>query len=84
MQACAGAKAIVRGARSVADYEAERQMASFNRQLKPGLETVLLMSREEFSFISSQMIKEVIKLGGDVKALVPAAVAKRLGSLTIK
>jgi pantetheine-phosphate adenylyltransferase len=73
-----GARAILRGIRAISDYESEMQMALLNRHLRPGTETIFLMAAEEYSFISSRMIKEVIKLGGDVSQFVPSAVARRL------
>ena len=73
-----GAKAILRGIRAISDYENEMQMAHLNRHMRPETETIFLLSAEEYSFISSRMIKEVIKLGGDVSQFVPAAVAARL------
>ncbi len=72
---------ILRGIRAISDYESELQMAHINRRLRPETETVFLMASEEFSFISSRMIKEIIKLGGDVKQFVPEAV---LGCLRAK
>jgi pantetheine-phosphate adenylyltransferase len=68
------AQVIIRGIRAVSDYEYELQMALMNRRLEPGIETVFLMAGEAFSFISSRLVKEVYHLGGDVSALVPAAV----------
>jgi pantetheine-phosphate adenylyltransferase len=76
-----GAQAILRGIRAISDYESEMQMALLNRHLRPGTETIFLMSAEEFSFLSSRMIKEVIKLGGDVSPFVPPAVWQRLKTL---
>ncbi len=73
-----GATAILRGIRAISDYESEMQMALLNRHLRPGTETIFLMSAEEYSFISSRMIKEVIKLGGDVSQFVPPSVSRRL------
>jgi pantetheine-phosphate adenylyltransferase len=73
-----GAQAILRGIRTVADYETEMQMAQLNRRLRPGTETIFLTAAEQYSFISSRMIKEVIKLGGDVSQFVPRGVAARL------
>lgn len=73
-----GANVIVRGIRAISDYESELQMALLNRRMRPQLETVFLMSGEDFSFISSRMIKEIIKLGGDVGQFVPAAVLARV------
>ena len=73
-----GATVIVRGIRAVSDYEYELQMAQMNRRLEPSVETVFLMAGEGFSFVSSRLVKEVYHLGGDIGALVPAAVAARL------
>ena len=75
-----GAQAILRGIRTTSDYEAEMQMAQINRRLRPGTETIFLAAAEQYSFISSRMIKEVIKLGGDVSQFVPVAIAKRLAA----
>jgi pantetheine-phosphate adenylyltransferase len=68
------ASAIVRGLRAVSDFEYEFQMALMNRHLEPTLETVFMMPAEQYTYLSSRLIKEVYKLGGDVKGLVPAAV----------
>jgi pantetheine-phosphate adenylyltransferase len=73
-----GANAILRGIRAISDYEAELQMALLNRRMRPETETIFLMSREEFSFISSRMIKEIITLGGDVSQFVPECVGARI------
>lgn len=73
-----GANAIVRGIRVISDYEAELQMALMNRRMRPDTETIFLMAREEYSFISSHMVKEIIMLGGDVSTFVPEAVANRV------
>ncbi len=73
-----GANAILRGIRAISDYETELQMALMNRRMRPETETIFLMAREEYSFISSRMIKEIITLGGDVSTFVPDAVANRL------
>jgi pantetheine-phosphate adenylyltransferase len=73
-----GANAILRGIRAISDYEAELQMALMNRRMRPETETIFLMAREEYSFISSRMIKEIIMLGGDVSTFVPEAVANRV------
>jgi pantetheine-phosphate adenylyltransferase len=76
--AAKGASLIIRGIRAVSDYEYELQMALMNRRLNPGIETVFLMAHENYSFISSRLVKEVIRLGGDVGGLVPASVEARL------
>jgi len=73
-----GANMILRGIRAISDYETELQMALINRRMRPETETVFLMAREEFSFISSRMIKEIITLGGDVAHFVPETVLRRL------
>lgn len=73
-----GANAILRGIRAISDYETELQMALLNRRMRPETETIFLMSGEEFSFISSHMIKEIITLGGDVSSFVPETVVARL------
>jgi len=73
-----GANAILRGIRAISDYESELQMALINRRLRPESETLFLMAREEYSFISSRMIKEIVTLGGDVSSFVPEHVADRL------
>lgn len=72
------ARLVVRGIRAISDYEYELQMALMNRRLRPDVETVFLMAREEYSFISSRMIKQVVRLGGDVGGLVPPFVEERL------
>ncbi|WP_031497082.1 pantetheine-phosphate adenylyltransferase [Bryobacter aggregatus] len=66
-----GARIIVRGIRAISDYEFELQMALMNRRLKPDLETVFLMAGEQYSFVSSRIIKEVARLGGDIGGMVP-------------
>ncbi len=77
-----GAVALIRGLRAVSDFEFEFQMALMNRRLSPALETLFLMPREDYSYVSSRLVKEVATLGGDVSALVPpcvsAALAKKL------
>ena len=72
------ANAILRGIRAISDYETELQMALLNRRMRPETETIFLMAREEYSFISSRMIKEIITLGGDVSTFVPEPVARRV------
>ncbi|HEX4747973.1 MAG TPA: pantetheine-phosphate adenylyltransferase [Bryobacteraceae bacterium] len=73
-----GANVILRGIRAISDYETELQMALLNRRMRSEIETIFLMAREEFSFISSRMIKEIITLGGDVAQFVPACVMEKL------
>ena len=72
------AVAIVRGLRVISDFEYEMQMASFNKYLAEGLDTVFLTAASNFSFVSSSMIKNIASLGGDVSAFVPPAVDKAL------
>jgi pantetheine-phosphate adenylyltransferase len=73
-----GASVIIRGIRAISDYEYELQMALMNRRLAPGIETVFLMASEDYSFISSRLVKEVISLGGEISGLVPPLVEVRL------
>jgi pantetheine-phosphate adenylyltransferase len=73
-----GASVILRGIRAVSDYEYELQMALMNRRLKPEIETVFLMAGEAHSFISSRLVKEVIRLGGNIAGLVPPSIEGRL------
>jgi pantetheine-phosphate adenylyltransferase len=72
-----GADVVVKGLRTVDDYEYEVQMAQMNRHLT-GMETVLMATRSEWSFISSSLVKEVAKLGGSIDGLVPSSVEKAL------
>src|SRR5919106_1468890 len=72
------ASAIVRGIRAVSDYEYEFQMALMNRHLEPTLETVFMMPAEQYTYLSSRLIKEVFQLGGEVSGLVPPVVERRL------
>jgi pantetheine-phosphate adenylyltransferase len=73
-----GATAIVRGIRAVSDYEYELRMALMNRKLEPGIETVFLMADEEYSYVSSTLMKQVFLLGGRVKGLIPESVERRM------
>jgi pantetheine-phosphate adenylyltransferase len=72
------AKMILRGIRAVSDYEYELQMALMNRKLDPELETVFMLPAEAYSYISSRLVKEVCRLGGNISALVPPLVEARL------
>jgi pantetheine-phosphate adenylyltransferase len=76
--AARGANVILRGIRALSDYEYELQMALMNRRLNPSVETVFLLASEAHSFISSQLVKEVASLGGNVAGLVPPAVGERM------
>lgn len=73
-----GANIILRGIRAISDYEYELQMALMNRRLRPEIETVFLMSGEAYSFISSRLVKEIIRLGGNIAGIVPATVEAKL------
>jgi len=72
------ASTIVRGIRAISDFEYEFQMALMNRRLAPAVETVFMMPAEEYSYVSSRLVKEVATLGGSVTGLVPEGVEKRL------
>ncbi len=71
-------KVIVRGLRAVSDYEYELRMALMNRKLEPEIETVFLMAAEEYSYVSSRLIKQVFKLGGRVQGLVPKLIEEKM------
>jgi pantetheine-phosphate adenylyltransferase len=78
------ATAIVRGIRAVADYEYELRMALMNRRLEPTIETVFLMAGEEFSYVSSTLMKQVFELGGKIDGLIPDVVEDRMRAKTGK
>ncbi|PIE89944.1 MAG: pantetheine-phosphate adenylyltransferase [Acidobacteria bacterium] len=73
-----GATAIIRGLRAVSDFEYECQIAMMNRELAPEIETTFLMTQANFSFVSSRLIKEVVRLGGHPERLVPPCVIREL------
>jgi len=73
-----GASVILRGMRALSDFEYELQMAMMNRRLAPDVETVFLVPSETYSYVSSRLVREVARLGGNVEGLVPAAVAAAL------
>jgi pantetheine-phosphate adenylyltransferase len=73
------ATAVIRGLRAVSDFEFEFQMALMNRKLETSVETIFLMPKEEFTYLSSRLVKEIARLGGEVSSFVPPAVAKALG-----
>ena len=75
-----GARVIIRGLRAVSDFEYEFQLASMNRKLAPEVETVFLTPAEQFSFISSSLVREIAALGGDVSAFVHPNVAAALNN----
>lgn len=78
------AQVIVRGLRAVSDFEFEFQMALMNQRLKPKIETVFMMPAEQYTYISSRLIKEVFSLGGRVEGLVPELVEQRLRGKGLK
>lgn len=73
------ANAVIRGLRAVSDFEFEFQMALMNRKLEGTVETIFLMPKEEYTYLSSRLVKEIARLGGDVSKFVPAVVATALG-----
>lgn len=79
----AGINVIMRGLRAVSDFEFEFQLASMNRRMSPHIETLFLTPAEQYAFISSSLVREVSRLGGDVSAFVPpevrAALRERFG-----
>ena len=72
------AHAVLRGIRAISDYEYELQMALMNRKLNAQVETVFMMPAEAYSYLSSRLVKEVFRLGGSVRELVPTQVEQRL------
>ena len=72
------AKVIVRGLRAVSDFEYEMQITSMTRVLDENIETFFIMTKNQYSFLSSSIVKEVAKYGGDVRELVPEAIEKAL------
>jgi pantetheine-phosphate adenylyltransferase len=74
----AGCRVIIRGLRAISDFDYEAQMALVNRRLAPKIETFFLTAREEHSYVSSTVVKQVAMLGGDVSNMVPPLVAKAL------
>ncbi len=72
------AQAIIRGLRAVSDFEFEFQLALMNRKLNERVETIFMMPKDTYTFLSSRMVKEIAKLGGDVACFVPVPVRKAL------
>ncbi len=70
------AHAVVRGLRAVSDFEFEFQMALMNRKLEATVETIFLMPKEEYTYLSSRIVKEIARLGGDVGSFVPPCVVE--------
>ena len=79
-----GAQALIRGLRAVSDFEFEFQMALMNRKLEPRLETVYLTPKEDYTYLSSRIMKEVARFGGDVSQLTPSCVAERLARMRVR
>jgi pantetheine-phosphate adenylyltransferase len=73
-----GACAIIRGLRAISDFEFEFQMALMNRKLADNVETIFLMPNEDYTYLSSRIVKEIARLGGNVEAFVPQLVADAL------
>jgi pantetheine-phosphate adenylyltransferase len=72
------ASAVIRGLRAVSDFEFEFQMALMNRKLNTNVETIFLMPKEDYTYLSSRIIKEIARLGGDVSSFVPSVVGQAL------
>lgn len=72
------ASVILRGIRAISDYEYELQMAMMNRKIEPQIETVFMLPGEAYSYLSSRLVKELARLGGPIKDLVPPLVEERL------
>jgi pantetheine-phosphate adenylyltransferase len=75
------AAVIIRGLRAVSDFEFEFQMALMNRKMEPSIETVFLMPNEKYSYLSSSLIKDIARRGGDVSCFVPESVKTKLAKL---
>ncbi len=78
------AKVIIRGLRAVSDFEYELQLATTNRTLNSDIETIFMMTAEKYSFLSSTIVKEISRLGGDVSSMVPPAIAEELSKIYAK
>jgi pantetheine-phosphate adenylyltransferase len=73
-----GASVILRGIRAITDFEYEMQMAMMNRKLAPAIEAVFLLPSEQYTYVSSRLVREVARLGGRIDQLVPPNVAQAL------
>jgi pantetheine-phosphate adenylyltransferase len=73
-----GVDAVIRGLRAISDFEFEFQMALMNRAMEPDLETIFLMPKEEYTYVSSRIVREIARLGGNVTAFVPECVVTAL------
>jgi len=78
------ADAVIRGLRAVSDFEFEFQMALMNRKLQSTVETIFLMPKEDYTYLSSRLVKEIARLGGDVSKFVPADAAEALRKKFLK
>jgi pantetheine-phosphate adenylyltransferase len=76
-----GAGFMVRGLRAVSDFETEMQLAHNNRVLAPGIDTVFFMTSLEHGYVSSSLVKEIARFGGDIRGMVPAPAAAALAAL---
>jgi pantetheine-phosphate adenylyltransferase len=76
-----GARWLIRGLRAVADFEAELQMAHMNRKMAPQVDTIFFMTALEHAYLSSSLVREIARFGGDVAPLVPTAVLGRLAAM---
>lgn len=76
-----GARVILRGLRAVSDFEYEFQLASMNRRLSPDIETLFLTPAEQYAYVSSSLVREIARFGGDVSPFVPAPVVDALNEL---
>lgn len=72
------AAAIIRGLRAISDFDYEFQMALANRKLDPKIETIFLMTRGRFAYLSSSMVRQIASFGGDISGMVPKPIEKRL------
>lgn len=75
-----GAQAVIRGLRAVSDFEFEFQLALMNRKLNERIETIFMMPKDTYTFLSSRIVKEIASLGGDVSAFVPSHVREALAA----
>jgi pantetheine-phosphate adenylyltransferase len=73
-----GSNLIVKGLRAISDFEIEFQMALNNKRMAPEIETIFMMTKNEYSFLSSSMVKEIVQFGGDIQGLVPPGVEAAL------
>jgi pantetheine-phosphate adenylyltransferase len=79
-----GAGAVIRGLRAISDFEFEFQMALMNRKLQASVETIFLMPKEEYTYLSSRIVKEIARLGGDITKFVPKPVSDALANKMTK